>query len=70
MTTIEMHHARKGHFGNGLVMRGFVRETVRRGNPPESVLRGWTFGWGQGISSVARHPGSGRLEIQVAGGEA
>ncbi|MBF0212532.1 MAG: hypothetical protein HQM00_03080 [Magnetococcales bacterium] len=70
MTTVEMHRARKGSFGNGLIVRGFVRETVRHANMPETAARGCSFGLGWGVKGLVCQNGWTRYETPITGDEA
>ncbi|MEO5331455.1 MAG: hypothetical protein H7839_05475 [Magnetococcus sp. YQC-5] len=67
MTTIEMHNTGKGLYGNGLIARGYIRESVRQPNMPESAIRSWSYGLGRGLSSSSRHSPWTQCESSIGG---
>ncbi|MBF0613638.1 MAG: hypothetical protein G8237_00805 [Magnetococcales bacterium] len=65
-----MRDCKRNAFSNGLLARGFVNAPEQQTNPNPSAWRGWSFGFGRGISGVGHRTGWARLESPVAGGEA
>ncbi len=67
MQTVEMGDTGVNPYRNGLILKGYIRESVRLVNKPESAIRSWSYGFGRGLSAHVHHTVSTRFELSTGG---